>query len=79
MLVGRCLSYGEGITYWPLAEAAKTAVEHSPCAIVVTEEVYSNERLGLDRLALEAGAQLIVSSEDFELSLIHISEPTRRS
>lgn len=49
-----------------LADAANTAAEHSPCAIVVTEEVYSNERLGLDRLALDAGAQLIVSSEDFQ-------------
>jgi class 3 adenylate cyclase/tetratricopeptide (TPR) repeat protein len=24
MLIGRCLPYGEGITYWPLAEVAKT-------------------------------------------------------
>ena len=23
MLIGRCLPYGEGITYWPLAEVAK--------------------------------------------------------
>lgn len=49
-----------------LADAAKAAAEHLPCAIVVTEDVYANERSGLDRLALETGALLIVSSDAFE-------------
>ena len=49
-----------------LADVARAAAEHSPCAIVVTEDVYANERSGLDRLALEAGALLIVSSDAFE-------------
>ncbi len=48
-----------------LADAAKATAHHCPCAIVVTEDVYANERSGLDRLALEAGALLIVSSEAF--------------
>jgi Type II secretion system (T2SS), protein E, N-terminal domain/Protein kinase domain/PilZ domain len=49
-----------------LAEAAKAATDHSPCALVVAEDVYANERSGIDRLALESGALLIVSSDAFE-------------
>ncbi len=49
-----------------LTDATKAVAEHSPCAVVVTEDVYAFERSGLDRLALEAGALLIVSSEAFE-------------
>lgn len=49
-----------------LADAASAAAAHSPCALVVTEEVYANERSGLDLLALETGALLVVSSEAFE-------------
>ena len=49
-----------------LADAANAATAHSPCALVVTEDVYANERSGLDRLALETGALLVVSSEAFE-------------
>jgi hypothetical protein len=48
-----------------LPAAAEVAARHSPCAIVVTEELYANERLGLDRIALDVGAQLVVSSDDF--------------
>jgi hypothetical protein len=49
-----------------MADAAKAASEHAPCAVVVAEDVYANERSGLDRLVLEAGALLIVSSDAFE-------------
>ncbi|MDF2693458.1 MAG: hypothetical protein K0S65_1841, partial [Labilithrix sp.] len=49
-----------------LADVAQAASDHAPCALVVTEDVYANERSGLDRLALEAGALLIVSSDAFE-------------
>ena len=49
-----------------LTDATKAVPEHAPCAVVVTEDVYAFERAGLDRLALEAGALLIVSSEAFE-------------
>jgi class 3 adenylate cyclase/tetratricopeptide (TPR) repeat protein len=30
VFTGRCLSYGEGITYWPLAEMVKAATLHRP-------------------------------------------------
>jgi|GEM_PF-628601 len=49
-----------------LADVADAVRERPPCAIVVTEDVYANERTDLDRLALEAGALLIVSSDAFE-------------
>ena len=49
-----------------LAEAAKAAAARPPCAVVVTEDVYARERAALNRLALEAGARLIVSSNAFE-------------
>lgn len=49
------------------AKMAATAAEHAPpCAFVVTEAVYANERSGLSQLALDAGAQLVVSSDDFQ-------------
>jgi class 3 adenylate cyclase/energy-coupling factor transporter ATP-binding protein EcfA2 len=46
---GRCLSYGQGITYWPLAEILKQHLgifEDDPPA-VVTERLGSREILGL--------------------------------
>lgn len=49
-----------------LAEANKLALVTYPCAIVVGEELYANDRTGIDRLALDAGALLIVSNEAFE-------------
>ncbi len=49
-----------------LAEAEKAIADYAPCALIVTEAVYSNERSGLDRMALEVGAVLIVSNEQFE-------------
>ena len=30
MLVGRCLSYGDGVTYWPLAEIVRGAARIDP-------------------------------------------------
>lgn len=50
----------------PLADAAGAVAQHAPSAVVVAEDVYANERSGLDRLALEAGAALVVASEAFE-------------
>ncbi len=46
---GRCLSYGEGITYWPLAEVLKEhlgILESDPPAVVL-ERLGSRELLGL--------------------------------
>ena len=41
IVIGRCLSYGEGIAYWPLAEILKTisAVAHDDPADVAVERV----------------------------------------
>jgi predicted ATPase len=37
VLVGRCLSYGEGITYWPLVEIVKQAEERFPLGDMLAE------------------------------------------
>jgi class 3 adenylate cyclase len=46
---GRCLSYGQGITYWPLAEVLKEhlAILESDPPAVVLERLGSREILGL--------------------------------
>jgi hypothetical protein len=49
-----------------LGEAEQAATENGPCAIVVAEDIYTLDRSDLDRLALTAGAILIVSSDAFE-------------
>jgi len=41
---GRCLSYGEGITYWPLAEAVKQA------AAIIEDDSPANARAKIGRL-----------------------------
>jgi class 3 adenylate cyclase len=43
-LSGRCLSYGEGITYWPLAEAVKQA------ATIIEDDSPASARAKLGRL-----------------------------
>jgi class 3 adenylate cyclase len=37
VLLGRCLSYGEGITYWPLVEIAQQAEERFPLGNMLAE------------------------------------------
>jgi class 3 adenylate cyclase len=48
-LTGRCLSYGQGITYWPLAEILKQHLEirEDDPASVVLERLGSRDILGL--------------------------------
>jgi class 3 adenylate cyclase/tetratricopeptide (TPR) repeat protein len=46
VVVGRCLSYGEGITYWPLAEIVQQVAGRDPAGLA-------------DMLAAEDGAELI--------------------
>ncbi|HVJ94520.1 MAG TPA: hypothetical protein VM580_32255, partial [Labilithrix sp.] len=41
-----------------IAEAAKAAAEHPPCAVVVTESAYATERSAIDRIAIDASARL---------------------
>ncbi len=48
------------------AKAADLVAQHRPCAIVVTEDVYSFDRVGMNRLALDNDAVLVVWSEDVE-------------
>ena len=49
-----------------LANAADRAREHAPFAVVVTETVYSFDRLGLSQLALANGALLVIWSDELE-------------
>lgn len=44
--------------------AAALVEEHRPCAIVVTDDVYAFDRSGLNRLALDNDAHLVVWSEE---------------
>lgn len=49
-----------------LVRAAELAVEHAPCAIVVTEDVFAFDRGGLEKLALDRDAVLVAWNEDAE-------------
>ena len=56
VLIGRCLSYGEGITYWPLVEMVGQATGTDPRSgleeLLATEEEGS---LAVERLAAALG------------------------
>jgi class 3 adenylate cyclase/tetratricopeptide (TPR) repeat protein len=73
VLFGRCLPYGEGITYWPLREifAAAGAEEELTAALeaAAPEEIFWAVRKALERRARGRPLALIV--ED-----IHWAEPT---
>jgi class 3 adenylate cyclase/tetratricopeptide (TPR) repeat protein len=67
VLAGRCLPYGEGITYWPLAEMVKTAagiVDDDPAeeAIEKLRESCEDEAVA-DLLALATGVLEAVGGE----------------
>lgn len=49
-----------------ISRAGELVAEHRPCAIVVTDDVYAFDRTGLNRLALEHDAHLVVWSEDVD-------------
>ena len=49
-----------------IVRAAELVAEHRPCAIVVTDDVYAFDRSGLNRLALEHDAHLVVWSEEVD-------------
>jgi class 3 adenylate cyclase/tetratricopeptide (TPR) repeat protein len=65
-LVGRCLSYGEGITYWPLADALR-----APAAVQDDNSVES-WRAGL--MALIAGEQQAEAIVEKVIGLIGVGE-----
>jgi class 3 adenylate cyclase/tetratricopeptide (TPR) repeat protein len=73
VLTGRCLPYGEGITYWPLVEIFREAgAEHELDAALSSgapEEVFWSVRKSLEQRARERPLALVV--ED-----IHWAEPT---
>jgi hypothetical protein len=49
-----------------IGRAAELVAEHRPCAIVVTDDVYAFDRSGLNRLALDNDAHLVVWSEEVD-------------
>jgi class 3 adenylate cyclase/tetratricopeptide (TPR) repeat protein len=73
VLFGRCLPYGEGITYWPLVEIFREADAEDELggalSATAPEEVFWSVRKALERRARERPLALVV--ED-----IHWAEPT---
>ena len=73
VLVGRCLPYGEGITYWPLVEIFREAGAEDELEAALAadgpEEVFWSVRKSLEQRARERPLALVV--ED-----IHWAEPT---
>ena len=49
-----------------IGRAGELVAEHRPCAIVVTDDVYAFDRTGLNRLALDNDAHLVVWSEEVD-------------
>lgn len=49
-----------------IARAGELVAEHRPCAIVVTDDVYAFDRSGLNKLALDNDAHLVVWSEEVD-------------
>jgi class 3 adenylate cyclase len=65
VLVGRCLPYGEGITYWPLAEIVKQVAGREPRAwIVKLLSGDENAELVADEVATAVGASERAGSTD---------------
>jgi class 3 adenylate cyclase/tetratricopeptide (TPR) repeat protein len=74
VLQGRCLSYGEGITYWPLQEILRSVAERPPSAPDPEQATSTEEAFWAYRKLFEALAQeqpLVLVLED-----IHWAEPT---
>ena len=73
VLTGRCLPYGEGITYWPMVEIFREAgAEHeleSALSAGAPEEIFWSVRKALERRARQRPLALVVDD-------IHWGEPT---
>jgi predicted ATPase/class 3 adenylate cyclase len=73
VLTGRCLPYGDGITYWPLVEIFREAGAERELELALAarapEEIFWSVRKALERRARERPLALVV--ED-----IHWAEPT---
>ena len=59
-------SLGASIVDGGIVRAGELVAEHRPCAIVVTDDVYAFDRSGLNRLALDNDAHLVVWSEEVD-------------
>lgn len=57
---------GASLVDGSIGRAAELVTEHRPCAIVVTDDVYAFDRSGLNRLALDNDAHLVVWSEEVD-------------
>jgi len=69
VLTGRCLSYGEGITFWPLEEIVREAGGDPGVLAAHADRVFAEARRFLEELAAERPLLLVL--ED-----IHWAEPT---
>ena len=73
ILSGRCLPYGEGITFWPLVEIFREAGAEDELAAAVSsgapEEVFWSVRKALERRARDRPLALVMDD-------IHWAEPT---
>ncbi|MBS2014885.1 MAG: PilZ domain-containing protein [Deltaproteobacteria bacterium] len=63
---GAATTLGARVVDGTIHEAGELVLEHRPCAIVVTDDVYAFDRTGLNRLALEHDAHLVVWSENVD-------------
>ncbi|MBX3229035.1 MAG: hypothetical protein KIT84_01755 [Labilithrix sp.] len=61
-------SVGATLGQGTLMDAAEKVKDVRPAAIVVTDDIYSFDRAGLNKLAIEADALLVVWSEDVDAS-----------
>jgi class 3 adenylate cyclase/tetratricopeptide (TPR) repeat protein len=86
VLSGRCLPYGEGITYWPLVEIFREAGAEHELEVALSsgapEEIFWSVRKSLERLARDRPLALVVDdihwAESALLDLIeHLVEWTR--
>jgi class 3 adenylate cyclase/tetratricopeptide (TPR) repeat protein len=73
VLSGRCLPYGDGITYWPLIEIFREAGAEAELEVTLSagapEEIFWSARKALERRARQRPLALIVDD-------IHWAEPT---
>jgi class 3 adenylate cyclase/tetratricopeptide (TPR) repeat protein len=71
VLIGRCLPYGEGITFWPLAEIVRQAAGEEPRA-AIADLLAGDEHAGLiaDRVTQAVGlAEGSATREDLQRAL----------
>lgn len=59
-------SLGARLVDGNIGRAGELVAEHRPCSIVVTDDVYAFDRSGLNRLALDNDAHLVVWSEEVD-------------